>query len=115
MKIQHEERKTPTFRQWASSTDCAPGTRFPIVRIFANSEWKSITFLTDEFRINLKYNSQEEFKRAEREVGKIVNKHCRAFVEFEGEYKSSIELVLASDADESPQKFKSDQFGWVAS
>lgn len=113
MKINHEEKRTPTFREWSSGTDCASGTRFEIVRIFCNSEWRTVTFVTDEFKLNIKHSDKKDFERQEREIRKLVTKHCRAFVTFLETNKCYIEIVPASDADESPAIFEPDDLGYV--
>lgn len=113
MKIPYEERRTLTFREWVSESTRTAGTRYPIVRIFANSEWRTVTFVTEEFRLNIKYKSEKEFNDIERGLRKVLSKHCRACVEYEGDYKTTVEVIPASDADESPQLFKTDKYGWV--
>lgn len=113
MKFSHEEKRTPTLRKWVDATKPANGGRYPIVRVLINSEWRTVTFCTDEFRINLKFETNKEFEGTERGLRKILDKHCRAYVDYTGGYKSEIEVVPASDADESPDKFNRDDFGYV--
>lgn len=114
MKFTHEEKKTPTLRQWVDETPRTVGTRFKLIRIFANDEWRTITFVTDEFKFNIKYSDKKEYERIDRELGKILLKHCRATAEYAGDYKAEIEIVPASDADESPQLFERDKLGYAS-
>jgi len=114
MKFTHEEKKTPTLRQWVDEAARTPGTRYPIIRVFANDEWRTITFVTDEFKFNIKYGDKKEYERIDRELGKILLKHCRAGATYTGEYQTEVEIVPASDADESPQLFKRDNLGYVS-
>jgi len=113
MKISHEEKRTPTLRKWVDSTKPTAGGKYPIIRVFLNSEWNTVTFLTNEFRINIKFTTSKEFESTERGIRKVLDKHCRAFIEYTGEYKSEIELIPASDADESPDEFIKDDFGYA--
>jgi len=114
MKFTHEEKKTPTLRQWVDEAPRTSGDRFAIVRVFCNDEWRTVTVVTDEFKFNIKYSDKKDFDRIERELGKILLKHCRAFVTYEGDYKTEVEVVPASDADERPQLFKRDNLGFVS-
>lgn len=113
MKFTHEEKRTPTLRKWVDETRPSSGGKYPIVRVFINSEWRTVTFVTDEFRINIKFPSSKEFESTERGLRKILDKHCRAYVDYEGGYKSEITVIPASDADELPDKFTRDDFGYV--
>lgn len=114
MKLSHEEKRTPTFRQWASEANVVSGDRFPIVRVFCNSEWRTVTFVTMEFKLNFKYTTDKDFQRTEREVRKVLLKHCRAYIEVQSVTKCEVELLPASDADESPQLFEPDNLGYVS-
>lgn len=113
MKIQHEERNTPTFRQWAKSADIEPNSSFKVTRIFANSEWKTITFVTESFRINLKQPNTASFEKLRDGIRKIVQKPCVCIIKVQDRERSEIELVPASDANESAQVFTQDDFGFT--
>lgn len=113
MKFTHEEKVTPTFRQWASKPALPDGSKLDIIRVFANSEWRTITFVTDEFRLNIKYPTNEEFSKSNRELTKLFKTHVRAFIEYQGGTKAEVTIVPASDADDSPAKFVKDDLGWT--
>lgn len=113
MKFSHEEKVTPTFRKWASKPTLPAGTKLDIIRIFANSEWRTVTFVTEEFRLNIKYATTQEFDKTNRELTKLLKDHVRAFIEYTGGIKAEVTLVPASDADDSPSKFAKDDLGWT--
>lgn len=113
MKFTHEEKVTPTFRQWASKATLPAGARLDIIRVFANSEWRTVTFVTEEFRLNIKYPTSQEFDKSNRELAKLFKAHVRAFIEYEGGTRAEITIVPASDADDSPAKFTKDDLGWL--
>lgn len=115
MKFSHEEKVTPTFRKWASKPTCPDGTKLDIIRIFANSEWRTITFVTEEFRLNIKYTTTQEFEKVDRELTKLLKSHVRAYIEYQGGNRAEITLIPASDADDSPAKFVKDDLGWTRS
>jgi len=112
MKFSHEEKVTPTFRKWASKPTCPAGSKLDIVRIFSNDEWRTITFVTEEFRLNIKYPTTQEFDKTSRELTKLLKAHVRAYIEYEGGTKAEVTIVPASDADDSPAKFTKDDLGW---
>lgn len=112
MKFSHEEKVTPTFRKWASKPTVPSGTKLDIVRVFSNDEWRTITFVTEEFRLNIKYSTQEEFNKHHRELTKLFKAHVRAYIEYEGGTRAEVTIVPASDSDDSPAKFTKDDLGW---
>jgi len=114
MEFQHEEKRTPTFRQWAGSTEVQADSRYDIERIFCNREWRSITFVTTEFRINCKLETDKLYDSKERELGKILTKHCRAYITVQTQERANITVTPASDADERPQLFERDDKGFVS-
>ena len=113
MEFKHEEKNTPTFRQWAKSADCTGNDKFDVTRIFCNSDWRAITFVTELFRISRKFSSTKEYETSVKGITKIVTSHCRVFITVRSKEQADISLVPASDADESPHKFESDDFGFV--
>jgi len=113
MKLEHEEKRTPTFREWAKTATLEGEPTFPIVRIFANDEWRTITFVTDEFRINFKFDASSKYLAQYNGVKKIVTKHCRAFIDVLSRERANVVVNPASDADESPQLFEADDLGFV--
>ncbi len=113
MKIQHEERNTPTFRQWAKTAELNPESRFLVERIFVNTDWRTITFVTGDFRINIKHTDPTGFKKVQSDLHKIVTKHCVCLVRVRDRDHADIEIVPASDANESPQKFEQDELGYI--
>jgi len=113
MEFKHEEKVTPTFRQWAKSASLTGDDRYPVIRILCNSEWRAITFVTDEFRITRKISSTKEFEDTVKKLGKIVTQFCRAGIVVRDKERADISLLPASDADENAQQFESDDFGFV--
>jgi len=113
MKFTHEEKITPTFRQWASKPTLPDGTKLDIIRVFANSEWRTVTFITEEFRLNVKYSNSQEFDKSNRELTKLFKTHVRAYIEYQGGTRAEITIVPASDADDSPARFTKDDLGWT--
>lgn len=53
--------KLPTHLKWAQSNPAKLGKAYPIVQILQNIEWRTITFITTEFRCNEKMDSEEHF------------------------------------------------------
>jgi hypothetical protein len=115
MKFTHEEKVTPTFRQWCRTATPVSGSRFDIIRIFANDEWRNITLCTEEFRINVKHASKESFDKAYKELSKLLRNHVRAYVEYTSGTSAEITIIPASDADDNPSKFTPDELGWIRS
>lgn len=113
MEFKHEEKNTPTFRQWAKSASLTGDDRYPIIRILCNSDWRAITFVTNEFRITRKINSAKEFDDTVKKLGKIVTQFCRAGIIVRNKETADISLLPASDADENAKRFESDDFGFV--
>jgi len=113
MEFKHEEKNTPTFRQWAKKASFNSNDRYPIIRILCNSDWRAITFVTDEFRITRKISSTKEFEDTVKKLGKIVTQFCRASVSVADKETANISVLPASDADENAQRFESDDFGFV--
>lgn len=112
MKLEHEEKRTPTFRTWAKSPAYKQDETYPVVRVFANDEWNTLTFVTDEFRVNFKYPSGKDYKKVYEQVSKILTKHCRVAIRTVSDSRADIQLDAASDADESPQLFEKDDLGF---
>ena len=113
MKFEHEEKRTPTFREWAKSANMDSELTFVVIRIFANDEWRTITFVTDEFRINFKYDSASKYNSAYSGLKKLVCKHCRCFIDVLSRERANVVVNPASDADETPQLFETDDLGFV--
>jgi hypothetical protein len=113
MEFKHEEKNTPTFRQWAKSAEIASSRGFDIIRILCNSEWRAITFVTDEFRITRKISTAQEFDATVKKLGKTVTQFCRARITVHDKERADISLLPASDADENAKQFESDDFGFV--
>lgn len=113
MKFEHEEKRTPTFRTWGKTATVDESVTYPVVRIFANDDWRTITFVTDEFRINFKYDSSAKYTSAYASCKKILTKHCRCYVSVLSREKAEITLSPASDADETPQLFEADDLGFI--
>lgn len=113
MEFKHEEKNTPTFRQWAKSSAPISGSRFDIIRILCNPEWRAITFVTDEFRITRKIGSAKEYEDTVKKLGKIVREFCRVGVTVHDNQRADISVLPASDADENAQQFEADDFGFV--
>ena len=113
MKIQHEERNTPTFRQWAKTADIDSNLSFVVERIFLNSDWRTVTFVTNDFRINVKQADAGSFKKVQSDIHKIVTKHCICVVRVSDKQRADIELVPASDANESAQLYEQDDLGYT--
>jgi len=113
MEFKHEEKNTPTFRQWAKKATLNGDDRFDIIRILCNSDWRAITFVTEEFRISRKLSSAKEYDDTVKKLGKIVRTFCRATVSVSDRETANILLLPASDADENPAKFDEDDFGFV--
>ena len=113
MEFKHEEKITPTFRQWAKSATLTGDDRYSVIRILCNPEWRAITFVTDEFRITRKISSTKEFEDTVKKLAKIVTQFCRAGIIVRDNQKADISLLPASDADENAQQFESDDFGFV--
>lgn len=112
MKFEHEEKRTPTFRAWAASPAFQPDSKWEIVRVFVNDEWRTVTFVTDEFRINIKYDSGKKLEQTATGLAKILTKHCRANVKVLSTERAEIDVNPASDADETPQLFEKDDLGF---
>lgn|SRR5574338_772566 len=112
MKLEYEEKRVPTFRQWVSKADLSVRNQFDIVRIFCNSEWRTITFITEEFKLNYKYPARKDYDSVYKQVKKVLGNYCRAFVEVQTQTTCSIQLLPASDADEQAVKFESDDLGF---
>lgn len=114
MKLTYEEKRTPTFRKWLSDLDGDVRDRYEVDRILCNSEWRTLTFCTSEFRVNFKFSTAKEYASHYNSLKKTVTKHCRVGVMVNAESKScSIEAVPASDADEEAVKYEADDFGFV--
>lgn len=70
--------KVPTHLKWAESNPGKLGKSYPIVQILQNIEWKTITFITTEFKCNEKFDTEEQFcsvmndLQSEAETGKTV-------------------------------------------
>lgn len=57
-----ESPKLPTHRQFIKANPPAePITRWSIERVFWSSEWKSVTFVTSEFRYTIKADDKEGY------------------------------------------------------
>lgn len=60
----------PTHLKWIVQNPEKVGETFDIVTIFRNSEWKTVTFFSDEFKFNLKLDSAEEYEETYNELQK---------------------------------------------
>lgn len=113
MKFEHEEKRTPTFREWAKNASLDGEPTFPVIRVFANSEWRTITFVTDDFRINFKYDSPTKYTSQYNGLKKVLTTHCRCFIDVLSKERANVVANAASDADEQPQLFETDDLGFV--
>lgn len=53
--------KVPTHLKWAESNPGKLGKAYPIVQILQNPEWRTITFVTTDFKCNEKFDTEEQF------------------------------------------------------
>lgn len=113
MKFQHEERNTPTFRQWAKTANIDPKSSFVVTRVFVNSDWRTVTFVTDDFRINLKQADSASFEKVQSDLHKIIRKPCVCVVRVSDRDHAEVELVVASDANEHAQQYEQDDLGYA--
>lgn len=114
MKFEYEYKPVPTFRTWAINADLSTKVQFDIVRIFCNSEWRTLTFVTELFKVNYKFTTKEEYQTAYKKVKKELGSYCRAYATVNSKDSCTIQLTVASDADEQARKFVEDDFGFTS-
>lgn len=114
MELNYSRQNTPTFPQWVKNVENPNETQFNVDRVFANSEWKTLTFCTSEFRVNFKYLKKEEYAKVIKQVKSTLSKPCRAYITVNYEEQAcKLSLTIASDADEDAAIFEPDDFGYV--
>lgn len=102
----------PTFFQWRKANLEHLPSEFPVEKILWNDDWKSYTAFTKEFRYSWKFETQEQYLKAFNQMKKILTKHCKCYVKADPK-ASQFVFEAASDADESPQMFKEENWGFV--
>jgi len=115
MEFIYEEKKTPTYKEYAKSSRFIAASKHEIIRIFCNADWRTITFITEEFKINRKFSSSKEFDSEHKKLRAIVTKYCRSNIEVHSPSQASVRLFVASDSDDSPAIFEADDYGFIRS
>lgn len=113
MEFSHEEKRTPTYREYAKSSGFVADSKHEIIRILCNSDWRAITFVTDLFKINRKLQSSKEYDNTLKKLKKIVTEQCRCSITVRSAEKADVQLLVASDADDSAIVFDEDDFGFI--
>lgn len=115
MKLTSENKTTPTYKQYANSDDYAEGSNHDVELILFNSDWKSVTFFAEAFKLSFKFKTSEEYNRQVKAVSKILSKPCKCFLEAESKTIGHLHLNSASDADEQFQLYESTERGFQRS
>lgn len=113
MEFTYEEKRTPTYKQYSKSSEFIVDSKHEVIRILCNSEWRAITFVTDSFKINRKLESSKEYDSTLKKLKKIVTEQCRCSITVRSAEKADIQLLAASDADDSAAIFDEDDFGFI--
>lgn len=112
MKLTSEIRPTPTFKQYVASGECTIPSVHPVRQVLVNIDWKTITFFSEEFKLNFKYSTKEEYVKTVKKVKSIISKPCQCRLEVESQTVCHLVLDVASDADESFMEFSESERGW---
>lgn len=112
MKLTVEVKPTPTFKQYVDSGEATIPSEHTVQRILVNVDWKTITFFSDEFKLNYKLPTKEEYVKAVRNIKKLLSKPCQCRLEIESKTVCNVILDSASDADESFMEFTESDKGW---
>jgi len=113
MKFTVEQKPTPTFKQYVDSGEATIPSKHSVERIMCNVDWKTITFFSEAFKLNLKLPSKDEYLKTVKKVTSVLNKDCKCALEIESKSVCHINLDIASDADESAMQYESNDTGWV--
>jgi hypothetical protein len=107
--------KLPTFLQFMKEQELKE-TDFSsqIKKILWGDQWKSITFQTDDFRYSVKFNSEEEYKDACRQVLDAFqpNAYMRAWINYESETGEVEVDWVCTESDDPSEGIIFKQFDW---
>lgn len=112
MKITSEIKSVPTFKQYIKLSDSIDDRLHPITLVLCSEEWRTITFFTEEFKLNHKVANEKEYNTLYRNVSKVLNKECTAYLQITSGSTCDIIINVASDGNEDFHKFKSTDRGW---
>lgn len=112
MKLVQEVKTTPTYKQYAGSTEYSEGSKHEVELVLVNPEWKTLTFFSDAFKLSFKYKTLAELNQSVKAVSKIISKPCKCWLEAESKVLANLHLNPASDADEEFATFESTERGW---
>lgn len=112
MKISIEVKPTPTFKQYVDSGEATIPSVHLVGKVLVNIDWKTITFFTDDFKLNYKLPTKDEYLKTLRKVKQIISKPCQCRLEIQSKTVCDLILDSASDADESYMEFSESDKGW---
>lgn len=74
-------KTVPTHLQWTKSDGFVPGLRSEVKTIIRSIDWKTITFVGEDFKYNHKVSSQPEWQEAYNFVdSQLEDQDCKVFV-----------------------------------
>lgn len=112
MKLNVKTERVPTFKQWIAENSGSVGDVFPVTRIFVNDEWKTVTFVAREFKLNHKSSDKDGHSKTVKGITKIVTRPCVCFLRPVSPDECEVEISPAGDTCENPQVFTLDDYGF---